>query len=345
MRFSKIKLEILILVSFVFYSCSPLQQLSESPDTMTGMPIATISFALPSFEGLNAGLFLLKNVDSQNYYISGPNGSEQIQLDILTNIRGLAMSPNGQIIAYIPNENPVLYLLDTKSKTVNVLVDSIDFQPGIGLAWSPDSKSIVFSCRVQGTLGFSLCMVNITDKENIQIVVKSDTLSASDILDGAISPSWSRDGQKIAFLSSSTPSFSLGEKTVSAKDIWLFDFSANSANLIFKNDTEGISHIFTPVFLSENNSILFSGRKDRFNTLFDYNIDSQYIQNITFTDNSFDLVDFVLSPDGKSFLVHIPAPENSAQSFVPTLYSIDGHLLEQLNSLANFQIISWSSQQ
>lgn len=344
MRFFKAVSKMLFLISFVFYGCSPVLQPSKLP-VETRIPTATTPSSLSLFESEKKELFLLKNVVLQNYYITDLSETGMIPLDIPTNIRGLAMSPNGQIIAYIPNENPLLYLLDTNSKIANILIDSIDFQPGIGLAWSPDSQNIVFSCRVQGTLGLSLCLVNIMNKENIQILVKSEKLSVSDVLDGAISPSWSSDGQKIVFLSSSTPPSSLGGKTVSTKDIWLFDFSTNTAKLIFPNDTEGISHIFTPVFLSVNSSILFSGRKDNFNTLFDYKIDSQYIQNITFTDNSFDLVDFVLSPDGKSFLVHIPTPENSAQSFVPTLYSIDGHLLEQLNSLANFQIISWGSQQ
>lgn len=353
MRFFKAASKMLFLISFVFYGCSPVLQSSKLPNVETKIPTATTPSSLSLFESEKKELFLLKNVVLQNYYITDLSETGMIPLDIPTNIRGLAMSPNGQIIAYIPNENPILYLLDTNSKIANILIDSIDFQPGIGLAWSPDSQNIVFSCKVQGTLGLSLCLVNIMNKENIQVLVKSEKLSASDVLDGAISPSWSSDGQKIIFLSLSTPPSSLGRKTVSTKgrktvstkDIWLFDFSTNTAKLIFPNDTEGISHIFTPVFLSENNSILFSGRKDNFNTLFEYKIDSQYIQNITFTDNSFDLVDFVLSPDEKSFLVHIPTPENSAQSFVPTLYSIDGHLLEQLNSLANFQIISWGSQQ
>jgi Tol biopolymer transport system component len=243
-------------------------------------------------------------------------------------------------------ENPILYLFNIKDQTSSALINSVDFQPGIGLAWSPDGQSIVFSCRVQNTLGLSLCLVNITNSENIRVLVKSEILGASDIVDGATSPSWSSDKQKIVFLSSSTPSSSsLGEKIVSTRDIWLFDFSTNSAKLVFSNNTEGISYIFTPVLLSEENSILFSGREDNFNTLFNYKIDSHQTQNIMFTDNSFDLVDFVLSPDRKSFLVHVPTLENSTQNFIPTLYSMDGHLLKQLNSLTNFQVISWSIQE
>ncbi len=346
MRFFKVESKMLFLIGFVFYGCSPLSRPSKFSNTETVIPIATASSSLSLFESGKKELFLLKNVDSQNYYITDLSGTDMISLDIPANIRGLAMSPNGQIIAYIPNEeNPILYLLDTKSKITRVLIDSIDFQPVIGLAWSPDSQNIVFSCRVQGTIGLSLCLVNTADKENIQVIVTSEVLGALDVFDGAISPSWSSDGQKIVFVSSKSSLPTLGVKTVSTKDIWLFDFSTNSAKLIFQNDTEGISHIFNPAFLSENNSVLFSGRKDNFNTLFNYKIDSQSIQNITFIDNSFDLVDFVLSPDEKSFLVHVPSSENSAEGFVPTLYSIDGQLLEQLDSLANFQIISWRTRQ
>ncbi len=334
---------LLFLISFIFYGCSPLSQSLEQHNAETTRIAITTASSLS--EGEKKDLFLIKSVDTQIYYITNLSGVSTIPLNIPSNIRGLAMSPNGQTIAYITNENPILYLFNIKNQTSSALTDSIDFQPGIGLAWSPDSQSIVFSCRLQNTLGLSLCLVNITNSENIQVLVKSEILGASDMLDGATSPSWDSDRQRIVFLSSSTSPSSLGGKIISTKDIWLFDFSTNSTKLVFPNNTEGISYIFTPVLLSEDNSILFSGREGNFNTLFDYKIDSHKTQNIMFTDNSFDLVDFVLSPDRKSFLVHVPTLENSIQNFIPTLYSIDGHLLKQLNSLTNFQVISWSIQE
>jgi len=338
------KLELLFLISFVFYSCSSLPAHSTLPAIETEKAITTASPPLPQLENVRKEIFLIKDMDSGNYYITGPSGTDRIQVDIPANTRGLSMSPNGRMIAYISSENSILYLLDIEKKITQALVDSIVFQPGTGLAWSPDSQNIVFSCRVQVTSGLSLCLVNITNKENTQILVTSETLKASDVFDGAISPSWSSDGQIIVFLSSNTPPAALGGKTVSTKDIWSFDFSTNVAKLVFKNGTEGISHIFAPFLLSEKHSVLFSGRKDRFNVLFNFSIDSQYIQNITSTNNGFDLVDYVLSPDKKFFLIYTPIVKDSVQSFVPTLFTIDGQLLKQLNSLTNFQIISWGSQ-
>jgi Tol biopolymer transport system component len=335
---------LLFLISFIFYSCSSLPAHSTLPAIETEKAITTASPPLPQSENVRKEIFLIKDMDSGNYYITGPSGTDRIQVDIPANTRGLSMSPNGRMIAYISSENSILYLLDIEKKITQALVDSIVFQPGTGLAWSPDSQNIVFSCRVQGTSGLSLCLTGMINKENIQTLVKSKTLSATGLLDGAISPSWSGDGQKIVFLSSTMPPSLSGVKTVAEKDIWLFDFSTNNIKLILQNDPEGISSIFQPVYLSENNSILFSGQQQNFNTIFDYSIDSHQTQNIIPADGGFDLINFVLSPDGKSFLVHIPTMKNSAQNFVPTLYSIDGQLPRQLNSLADLQIISWVSQ-
>ncbi|HKY56235.1 MAG TPA: hypothetical protein VJM08_18095, partial [Anaerolineales bacterium] len=188
-------------------------------------------------------------------------------------------------------------------------------------------------------LGLSLCLIDMMNENVIQILVKSELLGASDTVDGAISPSWSNDSQKIIFLSSiSLPSS--GGKAVATRNIWLFDISTQTAELVLSDNTDEISYIFNPIFLSGDNSVLFSGRREQFNTIFKYDIDSRKIRDLTSTGNSFDLVNFVLSPDENSFLVHIPSPSNSTQ-YVPTRYSLDGHWQEQLNSLANFQVISW----
>ena len=107
----------------------------------------------------------------------------------------------------------------------------------------------------------------------------------------------------------------------------------------------GYPILFNPIFLPSDNSILFSGRKEQFNTLYKYEISSQQVKDIVLlnTNNNTDIVDFVLSPDAKSLLIHSPLQGDLAQD-IPTLFFLDGRFQEQLNSLAGFQVISWSAQ-
>ncbi len=305
------------------------------PSLEPTLPVSNTSVAAQSSNHIQInGIALVK--DEQHYYLSNLDSSEMTPLDLPVNNHGMALSPNGQMIAFMPNNSHGLYILDLNTKvSTPLLVDT-----GIGLAWSMDNETIAFSCRVQGTIGFSLCLVNIKDAQNVQVVVKSETLGAVDSTDGVFSPSWSSDNQKIAFLAvKALPSS--GGKSIPKRDIWLFDVSSQRAQKTFDDQPHGISYIFQPVFLPNENAILFSGRKDKFNSVFKYKIGSQQTEDLTQTGASFDLVDFVLSPDEKTFLGQSPLSNDPSQ-YVPTLYSIGGQQLEQLNSLKNLQIVSWS---
>lgn len=153
---------------------------------------------------------------------------------------------------------------------------------------------------------------------------------------------WDRLSQKIVFFDFKPYKIQRG-KTAPTKDIRLFDLSTHTSKPVFSETTEVITHILNLVFLLENNSILFSGRKEIFNTLYRYDINSQKLQIITLTGNSFDIVNFVLSPDGKLLLVSIPSYENPIQNYISTIYSIEGQLLAQLTLIKNAQVYSWVS--
>ena len=337
---------LLFFVSLAIYGCGSAQRTVTQPTIGPNLPVSTTTFAASSSKNNIPlkGVVLVKNTDKQLYYLSNLGDSETTPLDIPINNRGIALSPNGKMIVYIPNTSRDLYLLDINTMTSAPLLNSNNYWTGIGLAWSKDNQSIVFSCGVQGTMGLSLCLVNIKNPKNVQVLIKSEIFGATNILDGVFSPSWSNDESKIAFLAvRSLPSS--GGKSIPRRDIWLFDISTQSAQKIFSDQTDGISYIFNPIFLPSDNSILFSGRKEQFNTLYKYEISSQQVKDIVLlnTNNNTDIVDFVLSPDAKSLLIHSPLQGDSAQD-IPTLFFLDGRFQEQLNSLAGFQVISWSAQ-
>jgi WD40 repeat protein len=337
-----IKKQSIFLISLILCGCIPFLKGSPQPaEKQQPSFTAAATIPIPTPVNHEKDFLLIKTLDQQ-FYISDLKKNGMTPVGLPANLRAIALSPNGNTIAYVPNEDPALYLFNISTKRSDRLINSDKARLGSGLAWSPDGQKIAFSCGVPETSGFSLCLIDIAHKDDVQILVKSESLHASDVYDGVYSPAWDQAGQKIVFLSSN-PAPNSGGKIVPPRDIWLFDISKQTINRIFSDGSAGITLIFNPDFLPGDDSILFSGRKEKFNTIFRYELNTQKLQNITSSDNSFDIVNFVLSPDGKSFLVSIPEPGNSGQDYMPTVYSDDGQLLEQLPSLKNAQVYSWGA--
>ncbi|MGC1376562.1 MAG: hypothetical protein WA821_10070 [Anaerolineales bacterium] len=312
----------------------------------TAAPAAPTPLASPSPEQQKKNILLIYNVDKRRYYLSDFSGAPMTPLDLPAEIDGISLSPDGRAVAYIPStykDPAAIYLLDINSKKTTKLTNSDDITLGLGLpGWSPDSQEIAFSCWVHGDKGLSLCSVDRTG--TIKVLVKSEALNASDMPDGARSPSWSADGSQILFLSSRSP-VALGEgtKTEVPNDLWLFDVARQQAKCIFVSGTAGISMIGRGISLPDENAILFSGRKDSHNTIFKYTFDTQKIQDVTASGKRYDLDIAALGPDGKTFVTTIPLSDDGTQ-YVPVLYSVDGALIRQLDALKNLQVVSWGQQ-
>jgi Tol biopolymer transport system component len=336
---------LLFLISFGLYGCIPSEK--TLPQSVASPIVATPPLAPPSPEQQKKEILLVDNTSQQRYYVSDFSGAEMTPLELPAELEAVSMSPDGRMVAYIPanygGDPAAIYLLDINSKKTTKLTNSDDIILGIGsLSWSPDSQEIAFSCWVKkGIEGLSLCSASATNLEMIKVLVKAETLNVSQRSDGAMSPAWNSDGSKIVFQSSRTPAvLAEGVKTQVPVDLWMFDVASQQAKRIFISDTSGISMIGRGIFLPGENAILFSGRKDTYATIFKYDLDTQKIQDITASGNRYDIGDIVLSPDGKTFLADIPLPADSSQ-YVPTLFSIDGGLIRQLDSLKNMQVVSW----
>jgi Tol biopolymer transport system component len=336
-----LKLTFLFVLFTSLSACAARE--TQSPGTMPTLAASP--------EAQKKEILLLNKTDRQHYYLSDFSGSEIIPLELPGEMDTISMSPDGRMVAYMPvtsgeNARSTIYLLDINSKKAMKLTDSrVMVLSGALLAWSPDSREILFSCGMQGTKGISICSTDITGPDAVKVLVKSEVLNVANMLDGAVAPSWSAEGSKIVFQSFRTPLTMVeGVKTEVPVDLWTFDIATQQAKRVFVSDTDGIAMIMRPVFLPGENAVLFSGRKDTYNTIFKYDLDTQEIQDITASGHRFDLTDILLNPDGKTFLTYIPVPDDGSQGYVPVLYSVDGVLIKQLDALKNMQVISWGEQ-
>ncbi|MGC1378015.1 MAG: hypothetical protein WA821_17415 [Anaerolineales bacterium] len=339
------------LIAFALYGCAPAPQMpaqpAASPTAASLSVTASTPSAQPSPERQKKEILLVYNTDQRRYYLSDFSGAEMTPLELPAEIDSIAMSPDGRGVAYVPTvygeDRAAIYLLDINSKKASKLTDTSVTIPGTQLmAWSPDSQKILFSCWVKETTGLSLCSADLTG--TIKILIKPEVLNVSGDHDGANAPAWSMDSSKIVFQSSRSPSVLVeGVKTEAPVDLWVFDVASQQARRIFVDGTAGISMIMRPVFLPDENAVLFSGRKDTYNTIFKYNLDTQKVQDITASGNRYDMTNIVLSPDGKTFWAYIPLSNDGSQ-YVPALYSVDGALIKQFDALKNLQVVSWGEQ-
>lgn len=122
--------------------------------------------------------------------------------DVYNHVRA-SWSPDGRTIAftsYVENATGI-HLVDSSGANIRKIYGG----DGVGLTWSPDGKWLAFS------LGGSLTKIKQT----------GDSLTTITDVAGAIRPSWSPNGNKIAFVQRS-PGFG----------VWIYDAAAKAATQV-----------------------------------------------------------------------------------------------------------------
>jgi Tol biopolymer transport system component len=116
-----------------------------------------------------------------------------------------AWSPDGKTIAFssLVTNQIGIYVVDTLGGNLKQILSG----DGVGVAWSPDARWIVFSKT--GSL--------------FKMKPNGDSLTQLTDAIGAIRPSWSRDGSKIAFVESDATGYT---------SLWLYDVRTATSSLV-----------------------------------------------------------------------------------------------------------------
>lgn len=275
--------------------------------------------------------------DSDQLYVSTLDGNIRQTIQPIEPIVSALLSPDAKYLVYVTKQSRDIFLVDLENNKENKLVAASDAVYAVGMAWSPDGKTIAFSCKPNEAQALYLCAVDIATRQ-LTILINLES-SGINIPDGVISPAWSNDGSRIVYLLTKSPPVS-SVKSSARHDVNVLDLKSSKTKPMFQDGDQDISLIFSPHFLSDNKTIIFSGKKNERNSI--YKIDGKTFEVSQVISEKFQVGgNITLSPDRTAFLVFAKLDNTENSSFISAIFSLDGELLQQLNLPLNAQVFSW----
>lgn len=270
-------------------------------------------------------------------YLLGLDGEAPVPFSFEKDIHAPALSPDGERLAYISEVSPMEFaLLVMNVHTMEVSRASGERFGGFfsKMGWSPDGEKLAFDCAPGTTSISQLCLIDISTGK-LSVLTDAAQWGAAGPYDSVSFGSWSRDGASICF----TYSISPPRGGYSRGTLLTIDLVSRKTRKILE-ETENITHIGDVSFSPDGSTIFFNGKAQGNFRVFQINTDGSNLRPVTAEEPRFQITQPIFSPDGNSFFAYAVDQTNKNGIGVPTLFSIDGKMIKQLDAMQGY-VVSW----
>src|SRR5271157_2252261 len=323
-----------IILTFMLGACSNLVQSTVEPPSLPTSQIMETSTS-QSVLSAQQGKLLIRT--SAGYFITNPDGSSSsLVIPHSETIMNVALSHDHTRVAFLSEGILTIKNLET-GETEALNQERVGGTPG-GIGWSPDDQAIGFDCSPMTKPVFEICMVKLGDGR-VQILTHVEQYTLHDqspFGGGARFGNWSRDGTEIAFVTQ----FAIPGKGAAQGIVQLLNMASGQVMTVFDEKSQDrISIVTTAAISPDGRTVLFNGKLDGKGEIFQINTDGSGLRQVTRPDHPYDIGGPVWSPLGDRFFAYAAKVGDPKITGVPSLFSLDGNLITQLN--IDGDVLSW----
>ena len=276
--------------------------------------------------------------EPSGFYIANPDGTgEDLVLPQSDDIYNAALSNDKTRVAYFASG--ILSVKNIETGEISQINQAFIGGTAFGMSWSPNDEKIGLDCAPGTTVVTEICLFTVRDG-HLQILTHAEQFASANQMisgGGAEFGNWSEDGAQIVFDNRFFP-----QNSGNAQGrIQIVNVQTGEVHTVFDELRQGgISMVVAPVLSPDGKTVLFVGKYAGKGEIFQVDADGSGLRQVTKSSHTYDITSPVWSPYGNAFFAFTARDGDPNIIGAPTLYSLDGEVLEQLN-IDFGQVRSW----
>jgi Tol biopolymer transport system component len=284
-----------------------------------------------------SGMMLIMSYDHGRAYLATAGNLEPLEISSQdVHFPAPALSPDGSQVAFRDLDGYLnVYDISGQRDTPYPEVFTNGFSR---LGWSPDGKEIAFGCP---PVPANICAVTLESSEMEQYTNLSN--EDGDIFPGDTFAGWSKDGEKMGILYSSSPPPS-GGQAYELGTIQILDLGTKIiTDVLAEADLPAVERFQHAALSPDGSAFLFSARSGDYYAIYRVNADGTGVTRVTPETSPYDITHPLWSPDGKSFVASAPelGSGQKKSSAFPTIFDLSGEILGQIIVPVGGDAVTW----